>query len=133
MPCEISRQTFAAPTSPHPASGHAPLRAIGAATIDHPATSLGPRCAIAIRPSANFFQKESRHGGPARACQPPRPPRRGRFGTDAAIRIPTNRKSVFRLTQAGTACFDAPAENHLHERACARAGAGAGACGGCHE
>jgi hypothetical protein len=24
---------------------------------DHPATSLGPRCAIAIRPSAIFFQK----------------------------------------------------------------------------
>jgi hypothetical protein len=26
-------------------------------TINHPATSLGPRCAIATRPSANFFQK----------------------------------------------------------------------------
>jgi hypothetical protein len=26
-------------------------------TIDHPATSLGPRCAIAIRPSGIFFQK----------------------------------------------------------------------------
>jgi hypothetical protein len=25
--------------------------------IDHPATSLGLRCAIAIRPSAIFFQK----------------------------------------------------------------------------
>jgi hypothetical protein len=29
----------------------------GSPTIDHPATSLGPRCAISTRPSAEFFQR----------------------------------------------------------------------------
>jgi len=45
--------------------GRALLRPL--ATIDHRATSLGPRCVIATRPSAIFFQKKEKRSGQAAA------------------------------------------------------------------